>query len=403
MRHTRDVEAELAAQRERLLHWLMNDALPVWWSVGADRAGGGFHEAIDLAGRPVRAERRARVQARQIFTYAVGGELGWTGPWREAVAHGLEYFIGRYRRSDGLFCNALGLAGDPVASVPHLYEQAFALLALATASGDVAAPPAAESMAEVIVERLYAERRGAAGGFTGFPDEQLYQSDPHMHLLEAALAWEAIAPGGPWRRLADEVVELCLARFISPQCGALLEYFDPTWAPAKGTKGDAIWPGHQFEWAGLLERWALAREGRDDVRALARRLYEIGRRHGIDATRGVAVFELAGDFSVREARTRLWVQTEWLKAAMILVRSERDPERRRDYLADAVAAATALALFLDVPVRGLWRDKFLADGSWVDEPAPASSFYHIIDALRVLAQSPVLDAGRWIPARGGEA
>ncbi len=386
MRQAGDVEAELATHRERLLRWLLDDALPLWWSVGGDHAAGGFHEAIDLAGRPVRAERRARVQARQIFTYAVGGELGWTGPWREAVAHGLDYFVGRYRRPDGLFWNTLSVTGEPVGPAAHLYEQAFALLALATASGVAKAPPAAEIIAEAIVERLYAERRGAAGGFTGFPDEQVYQSDPHMHLLEAALAWEGIAPGGPWGQLADEVVELCLIRFISPRHGALLEYFDSTWAPAAGTAGDAIWPGHQFEWAGLLERWALAR-GRADARAVARRLYDVGMRHGIDAKRGVAVFELAGDFSVREPKTRLWVQTEWLKAALILAQSENDPERRRSYLGDAVAAAKALTLFLDVPVRGLWRDKLLDDGTWVDEPAPASSFYHVIDALRVLAQS----------------
>ena len=89
----------------------MNDALPLWWTVGADHVGGGFHEAIDPAGRPVLAERRARVQARQIFSYAVGGELGWNGPWREAVAHGLDYFIARYRRPDGLFWNALSADG----------------------------------------------------------------------------------------------------------------------------------------------------------------------------------------------------------------------------------------------------------------------------------------------------
>ena len=389
MRQASDVEAELAGHRERLLRWLLDDALPLWWSVGADRAGGGFHEAIDLAGHPVRAARRARVQARQIFAYAVGGELGWTGPWREAVAHGLDYFIGRYRRPDGFFWNAIDVEGEPAPSAPHLYEQAFALLALATASGKAAVP-----MAEAIVARLYAERRGAAGGFTGFADEEVYQSDPHMHLLEAALAWEGIAPDGPWRRLADEVVELCLARFVSPRHGALLEYFDSTWAPAKGAMGDAIWPGHQFEGAGLLERWALAREGRDDVRAVARRLYDIGMRHGIDAARGVAVFELSGEFSVREPTTRLWVQTEWLKAAMILARSESEPGRRRRYLGDAVAAARALELFLDLPVRGLWRDKLQGDGTWVDEPAPASSFYHIIDAIRVLAQSPAIDGSR---------
>jgi len=70
---------------------------------------------------------------------------------------------------------------------------------------------------------------------------------------------------------------------------------------------------------------------------------------------------------------------------MILARSEADGDRRRAYLADAVAAAKALSLYLDTPVRGLWRDKLLGDGVWVDEPAPASSFYHIIDAFRVLA------------------
>ena len=119
MRQAGDVEAELATHRERLLRWLLDDALPLWWSVGGDHAAGGFHEAIDLAGRPVRAERRARVQARQIFTYAVGGELGWTGPWREAVAHGLDYFVGRYRRPDGLFWNTLSVTGEPV-SYTHL-------------------------------------------------------------------------------------------------------------------------------------------------------------------------------------------------------------------------------------------------------------------------------------------
>ena len=81
--------------------------------VGADKTGGGFHEAIDLAGKPVLGERRARVQARQIFTYAVAGELGWNGPWREAVRHGLDYYIGRYRRPDGLFVNALRADGSP--------------------------------------------------------------------------------------------------------------------------------------------------------------------------------------------------------------------------------------------------------------------------------------------------
>ena len=88
---------------------------------------------------------------------------------------------------------------------------------------------------------------------------------------------------------------------------------------------------------------------------------------------------------MNDAKARLWSQTEWLKAALILARSEADDRTPGDYLAGAVAGAKALRLYLDTPIAGLWRDKLLGDGSWVDEPAPASSFYHIIDALRALA------------------
>jgi mannose-6-phosphate isomerase len=381
------VESELATLRGDLLAWLMDDALPIWWSVGADHAGGGFHEAVDLEGRPVLADRRARVQSRQVFTYAVGGQLGWTGPWRTAVGHGLDYFLTRYRRADGLFWNAVTADGAPIETPPHLYEQAFALLTLATVS-ETEPDPGLTQIAETTLERLLAERRGAAGGFTGFADDRLYQSDPHMHLFEAALAWEAVAPAEPrWSRLADEIAALCLTRFIPPNKGALLEYFEPDWSPAAGLNGRLVWPGHQFEWSGLLERWAVLR-GRENVRVTARRLFDIGVGHGIDGSRGVAIFELLDDFSANDAKARLWSQTEWLKAALILARSEPPGTARDRYLAQAVAGAKALWRFLDVKTLGLWRDKLLADGTWVDEPAPASSFYHIIDALRALATYP---------------
>jgi mannose-6-phosphate isomerase len=178
---------------------------------------------------------------------------------------------------------------------------------------------------------------------------------------------------------------------MTPDLGVLLEYFDAAWAPAQGPAGRLAWPGHQFEWAGLLERWGLAR-GRSDARIVARRLYAIGVGHGVDPIRGVVLFELLDDLSVHDAKARLWSQTEWLKAALILARSEETDAGRAGYLADAARAAKALALYLDTPVRGLWRDKLLGDGSWAVEPAPATSFYHIIDALRVLAGANVLQS-----------
>ncbi len=379
-----DVDGDLSLLRERLLNWLMKDALPIWWDVGADKAGGGFHEALDHAGQPVVADRRARVQARQIFTYAVARDLGWAGPSQQAMQHGLDYFLGRYRRPDGFFSNGLAVDGKPFPVAPYLYEQAFALLAMATAHGAKKQAPELVPIANQLHERLLAERRGQAGGFTGFVDDAVYQSDPHMHLFEAAMAWEEVSSDPHWARLADEVAELCLARFITRDRGILLEYFDATWAPAAGAMGALVWPGHQFEWAGLLERWALKR-GREDVRKVARRLYRIGADHGIDTTRGVALFELTDEMAVNNSKARLWAQAEWLKAAIILARSEKDEAVRQAYVADAAAGARSLLRFFEMPVAGLWRDKLTGEGTWIDEPAPASSFYHIIDSLRVLA------------------
>jgi mannose-6-phosphate isomerase len=43
-----------------------------------------------------------------------------------------------------------------------------------------------------------------------------------------------------------------------------------------------------------------------------------------------------------------------------------------------------LWLYLDTPVPGLWWDRLRPDGGFVDEPAPASSFYHIACAIAEL-------------------
>ena len=63
-------------------------------------------------------------------------------------------------------------------------------------------------------------------------------------------------------------------------------------------------PGHQFEWAWLLDRWGRAR-GAAQGEAAARRLYAAGLR-GVDRHREVAVNSLWDDFSVRDGWARLW-------------------------------------------------------------------------------------------------
>ncbi len=372
--------AALTLAAESLLLWLKDEALPLWWAKGADHDGGGFYEMLRLDGEPVAADRRARVQARQIYAYAVGGRLGWTGPWQAAVEHGLDYFISRYRLENGLFRTRLHADGSPADDTVWLYDQAFALLAFAEGAKALPAYVDFAALAHRIVGGL-SERRLRAGGFREADAAKPFQSNPHMHLLEACLAWREIDDAPLWNRLIDEIAGLALSRFIDDR-GALHEFFAEDWSFASGTEGRIVEPGHQFEWAWLLERWARLRR-REDAHRAALRLLEIGMQHGIDRTRGVAFDQMLDDFSVHSPNARLWPQTERIKAASILADRASDPEAVR---AEAVAAAQGLRAYLDTPVRGLWRDKMNTDGAFVQEPAPASSFYHIVCAISELAQ-----------------
>src|SRR6185503_3373198 len=125
---------------------------------------------------------------------------------------------------------------------------------------------------------------------------------------------------------------------------------------------------HQFEWAWLVDRWGRARQAPAAL-AAARSLYAVCSK-GVVRAREVAVNALWDDFSVRDPSARLWPQTEHLKAALALG-SE----------AEALAAARGLAKYLHPPTRGVWRDRVKPDGSVIDEPAPATSFYHLMVAI----------------------
>ena len=114
-----------------------------------------------------------------------------------------------------------------------------------------------QSRAYALVGTLKREFAHPAGGFREDRDGRLtLRANPHMHLLEAALAWLAIDPNPIWRDLADEIVALCLDRFIDRDTAALREFFASDWTPIRGTPGEVLEPGHHYEWAFLLDRWA---------------------------------------------------------------------------------------------------------------------------------------------------
>ncbi|MEJ0008372.1 MAG: AGE family epimerase/isomerase [Steroidobacteraceae bacterium] len=367
--------AQARQMHERLVSWLIDDAYPVWATGGFDSVHRAFNERLTVTGAVPDEARRARVQTRQVYAYAQAATLGWRGDARALVEAGLEYFIGRYLRDDGLFHTLVTYDGKVADDRAVLYDQAFALLALASAQKVLGATPRLVDLGVGLRTRLLERMQRPDGGFySGIPDRLPLLSNPHMHLFEAALAWKAVSVDPAWGALADEICGIALRHFIDPRTGALAEVFDANWqSQPDSTPGQAIEPGHQFEWAWLL----LCQDAGigSPTRQAAGRLFDIGENHGVKG--GVAINALSADFRIKDPAVRLWPQTERLKAACRL--GALTGEER--YWSSALGAAQGLWRFLDHGAPGLWYDKIDRRGVFVIEPAPASSFYHIICAI----------------------
>jgi mannose/cellobiose epimerase-like protein (N-acyl-D-glucosamine 2-epimerase family)/glycosyltransferase involved in cell wall biosynthesis len=364
---------DLVSEAAALKHWLFDVALPLWWEDGADHIRGGFHEMIDLNGRALAQPHRARVLARQAFSYCEAGRLGWNGPWREASHHALEYFRQHFVTADATVVSLVDLDGRPVDSNFDLYDQAFALLAYASghrAFGEAAGWRRRAVALRQALTQIYAH---PLGGFLEDRGGRLPQrSNPHMHLLEAMLAWISLDDDPAWRRIGDTVTALCLEKFIDPRTGALREFFASDWSPAPGVDGRICEPGHHYEWAFLLARWARL-TGRPMPEA-APRLIAFADAHGLDPWRGVVINAVLTDGSVHDPAARLWTQAERIRA--YLAHSHTDEE--------IAAAIKGLRRFLATPTPGLWFDQLTAADIFVREPARATSLYHIIGAVAEL-------------------
>jgi mannose/cellobiose epimerase-like protein (N-acyl-D-glucosamine 2-epimerase family) len=366
--------ASVEAACSQLTSWLEDAAYPIWSTRGIDAVRGGFQERLTLSGEPTDDARRARVQPRQVYAFARAPSLGWTGDATGAVAQGLSFFLTRYRRPDGLFRTLVSPDGMPIDDRVLLYDQAFALLAFATASPLLGSSFNLAGEGEKLRQALYAhlKRSGGPGFETGLPHGPPLLSNPHMHLLEAALAWIDVGGGSEWVTLADELGELAISHLIDPSTGMLHESFDYSWKPTADAAGRLIEPGHQFEWAWLLMRWG---QRRADVREAACRLMEVAEQYGVRG--GVAIYEIKNTTEVHDGSARLWAQTERLRAAALAARLFGDAK----YWRRTAEAANSLLRYFATEVPGLWYDRLSPEGEFKRETVTAGNLYHIVGAI----------------------
>lgn len=357
-----------------------------------------FPERLSIDGEKEACPHRLFVQARHVFSYCEFGRLGWSGPWREMVHANIDFLLERGRRADGFYVHRFDHGGEVFDSRADLYDQAFMLLAFAHAARALGRPElfaAAEELGDALHERWRLPHGGYFEGEIAVCPP--YRQNPHMHLLESFIALYNSSGAPRWRRDAKHIAGLCARSFLHSESGALLEYFDVELSPIEGEDGRIVEPGHCFEWAWLFE--TLAQWMTPDATRISDGMTRFARRHGLDHRRGVAINEVRIDGSIRDPAARLWPQTERLKAALARYRRTGEDLER----AEAAAAYAGLVKYFETPARGAWRDKLKVDGSWIKEPAPGSSLYHITSALTQLIETAEADGGSFVGAHKPDA
>lgn len=364
------------AWRKRVHHWLFDETLPLWSTAGVDRQNGGFFEALDFAGRPIHKPKRMRTIGRQIYAFAVAKERGWNGPADELIQHGIDFIVRNGRTRQGGWVRTLNVDGSVADPVEDAYDHSCVLLALAHAhiSGNKDALGLGQETFAFLDEHLEDHR------LTGFLEtsdgEGVRRSNPHMHLLEAFLAWHQATGERSYLRRAARIIDLFRSSFFDPETWTLGEFFDDDWKPAMGDMGAWTEPGHHFEWASLLVDFAKA-SGQKDLVVFARKLYASAVANGLNRATGLAYGSVTRNGLPLDRMSRSWPQTEAIKAAAAL-----DGTGGPDLKPEIEARVGRLFRWhIDPAPTGLWIDQIDEHGRSQAREVPASIFYHLVTAL----------------------
>lgn len=370
----------LAACADAADAWLFDTAVPLWLKHGVDWNRGGFYEALDLHTLENPADfKRLRVVTRQIYVFTQGARRGVSRS-RDAVDHGLDFLFTHMRHPDGGFVSRCDLEGRIVDPTRDLYDHAFVLYALAHAYR-LTGQDMLRTQATNLLGFIQAAMRHPARGYVeGLPAKPPRRQNPHMHLLEAALACAEYMPDPVFTHLCNELADLCEQRFLDREKGLLFEYYSDDLVPQRIGGRARVEPGHHMEWAWLLTE-LMRITGRSVSGGHA--MVQFALCHGLDPATGLLRGELFDDGTVADASVRLWPHGEWLKAALAMGGDAGDP----------VAAWHALARFLQTDTPGLWLEQWdAAGGTFKATPSPASSLYHITTAVMELRHHADLQA-----------
>ncbi len=357
--------------------WAINEALPLWASTGWDAHRGGFHERLTQEGVPdLVADRRLRVQARQIYVYAHAAHLGWYQDGLYVALRGFDYLMDKGHAPDGKpgFVHLLTADGAVANGLRDTYDHMFVLLAaswLARVSGDAQIRAVVDQTLAFIDEEL-TDNHGTLN--EGKPTSLPRRQNPNMHAFEAMLALHETLAHPEALKRASQFLTLFHTSFLDPATHTIREFFTQNWQPLAPPLGTSSEPGHQAEWVWLLRRHE-AITGKPPSRLPSQLLDRA--ISSADPVTGLLFDEADSNGIIRRHTSRTWLQTELAKAWLAEAEVGRDGAKL-----NAITALHSLKQrYLNPAPRGCWVDQLDRKGDVIDAPITASTFYHIFVAI----------------------
>lgn len=357
--------------------WVFNHALPYWALKGIDYEYGGVHEALDYAGQPVDlGHKRLRVLARQIYSYAQAHMLGWDGNCEKILDHLVDSLINTGWHQDGGFIHLFNLDGSVQDDTRDTYDHCFVLLAFANLWSATKSPLAmkwGQKTLQFMDDHLADQESG--GFFETTERKGQRRANPHMHFFEAMIAWYEATGEKAYLDRASDIITLFKTKFFDHENWRLHEFFDENWNPLDN-EINMVEPGHHYEWVWLLLKYAKL-TGDSSLKEYARKLYATALSFGHYPATDAVALRMQFDGSELSDSSRMWCQTEGLKAALAM--------KEHGMNVDGNLATRMLDQifnrYLNTPQYGGWYDAADKDGRIVSTNMPTSTFYHVLCAF----------------------
>jgi mannose-1-phosphate guanylyltransferase/mannose-6-phosphate isomerase len=372
-----DLTSRRLGLRKWYRDWLLKDVMPLWSGIAIDANSGIPSESLSYDGEPIDETVRTRVISRQIFTFAFAADqFGWDlDRAKTLIASLCDVYMEKVRLGNGSVAR-LNRAGTVVDDTWDTYDQAFHILAMAwayRATGDARYVVFGQEAMGELQETLKHATRGYKEDSTGSGPRR---ANPHMHLLEASLAWFSTPLKATFAPLAEEVVDIFHNNFCCD--GLLFERFDETLSRVEDPDSDiAIEPGHLYEWATLIK--LAADEGvRPNVAGKVAAMVGFTDVYGQNTDTGLAYDTGSADGHTMSGTHRLWPQTEKVRHHLLYGTSAQQAQALD-------SLETIRRLYLNPgEAKGLWRDKLSGDLKDMGDRSPASTLYHLINMIAII-------------------